>query len=387
MWHRAATLQQPTILDQQPRLLTRRQCPGPAIFMLRYRDTKLIIYIVHCNPDRALAEAMRFNLSLFLWRSAVRAPEVFAMLKVRLWAPTLQCYFSSCCRWLHAVIMFPEHAAHDWHVTPPQGVSGSGHRPRLCFPRVGGHMYWWSCAVCPGLDGCYVKLFLSLPRCLLSEEESALEIMIFMSPEACPHLRVHVIGWSHSRPGWSYDTWHAAEWTIVKLDPDLWHYPRDIYMVILSTWSPWLYKADQLLWTWLTAPPNYNSISIWNNGTRAGSQPIKCIYNSDIFIFSQPRLTAGCEKKMCARCANWKTEQQLIVMSSGKNSRMNKMQDIPSWPESSEAQTFPVYFWIVLFIGYFLPKFFAKLMSPSRDWVRQFSKKVKPHLLMRERSW
>ena len=102
MWHRAATL------DQQPRLLTRSlQCPGPAIFMLRYRDTKLIIYIVHCNPDRALAEAMRFNLSLFLWLSAVRAPEVFAMLKVQLWAPTLQSYFSSCCRWLHAVIMFP----------------------------------------------------------------------------------------------------------------------------------------------------------------------------------------------------------------------------------------------------------------------------------------
>ena len=135
-----------------------------------------------------------------------------------------------------------------------------------------------------------------------------------------------------------------------------------IIQVILSTWSPWLYKADQLLCTWLTAPPNYNSISIWNNGPRAGSQPIKCIYNSDIFIFSQPRLTACCEKKMCARCANWKTEQQLIVMSSGKNSRMNKMQDIPSWPESSEAQTFPVYFWIVLFIGDFLPKFFARLM-------------------------
>ena len=60
-----------------------------------------------------------------------------------------------------------------------------------------------------------------------------------------------------------------------------------------------------------------------------------------IFLFfSQPRLTAGCEKKVCARCANWKTEQQLIVMSSGKNSRMNKMQDIPTWPSQVKHRHF-----------------------------------------------
>ena len=174
----------------------------------------------------------------------------------------------------------------------------------------------------------------------------------------------------------THDTRHCGQtpdWSIVKLHPRLLTLSKaDLH----SYTFPWLYKADQLLCTWLTAPPNYNSISIWNNGPRAGSQPIKCIYNSDIFIFSQPRLTAGCEKKMCARCANWKTEQQLIVMSSGKNSRMNKMQDIPSWPESSEAQTFPVYFWIVLFIGDFLPKFFARLMSlPGIEWDRDNSPK------------
>ena len=44
----------------------------------------------------------------------------------------------------------------------------------------------------PGVDGCYVKLFLSLHRCRLSEEESALEIMISLSPGG-PRLRVHVI--------------------------------------------------------------------------------------------------------------------------------------------------------------------------------------------------
>ena len=132
--------------------------------------------------------------------------------------------------------------------------------------------------------------------------------------------------------------------------------------------SSYTFHSPAALFGWSVAPhlidrATYNTISIWNNGPRAGSQPIKCIYNSDIFIFSQPRLTACCEKKVCARCANWKTEQQLIVMSSGKNSRMNKMQDIPTWPESREAQTFPVYFWIVLFIGRLFTEFFARLMS------------------------
>ena len=232
-----------------PTSSTDTQAALAAIFMLWYRDTKLIIYIVHCNPDRTLAEAMRFNLSLFLWTSAVRAPEVFAMLKVRLWAPTLQSYISApaagdCMQWSCSLC----HAAHDWHVTSARGVSGSGYRPVCVFPVWGpGHSGSPTPSVfrideavcCPGLDGCYVKLFLSLPRCLLSEEESALEIMIFMSPEACPHLRVHVIGWSHSSPGdrMTRDTQH---WRIVKLDPDFWHYyPRQI--VILSTWSPWLY--------------------------------------------------------------------------------------------------------------------------------------------------
>ena len=136
---------------------------------------------------------------------------------------------------------------------------------------------------------------------------------------------------------------------------------RHLGLVILST-IPRLYLADQLLCTWLTEP----SVIPFQSGTMA---PERDHNQSNAFItaiflfFSQPRLTAGCEKKVCARCANWKTEQQLIVMSSGKNSRMNKMQDIPTWPESREAQTFPVYFWIVLFIGRLFTEFFARLMS------------------------
>ena len=139
MWHRghsaASNLGPATsATDTQPAV-------RPTIFMLRYRDTKLIIYIVHCNPDRTLAEAMRFNLSLFLWRSAVRAPEVFAMLKVR-HCEHQHCSAMSdpaaggcCMQWSCSLVT--QHMTDTWH--RPGGYQGQDTGPVSVFsPWCGG---------------------------------------------------------------------------------------------------------------------------------------------------------------------------------------------------------------------------------------------------------
>ena len=69
------------------------------------------------------------------------------------------------------------------------------------------------------------------------------------------------------------------------------------------------------------APQYYFNLCHW---PRASTQPIKCIYNVIFTFYPTTRTSQHLQhvrKKLWpGRCANWKTEQQLIVMSTHKKS-------------------------------------------------------------------